>query len=88
MLEGKEHGVLLLQSLQCSQRELFTHLWPKNLASRFNAFRNVLFCLAAFMLISFIFSYLESFFAVFYLSFYFLLATGRSACEDQNQSGA
>ena len=32
-----------------------------------------------FMLISFIFGYLESFFVVFYISFYLHLATGRSA---------
>ena len=31
------------------------------------------------MLISFIFSYLESFFVVLYVSFYFILAQGASA---------
>ena len=36
---------MLLRSLRCLRRELFTYLSPKHFQWRFNAFRGALFCL-------------------------------------------
>ena len=83
MLEDNGHGVLLVHSLLCLRRLLFTHLRPENVESRLYAFRSALFCLGVILLISFIFSYLESFFVGFYLSLYFILAQKASARDQE-----
>ena len=48
VLENKGHGVVLVHSLRCLPRLLFTYLRPKNLSSRFYAFHSALFCLPVF----------------------------------------
>ena len=48
VLAGKGRGFLLVRSLRCLRRLLFTCLRPKSFSSRFNAFRSALFGLAVF----------------------------------------
>ena len=79
VLDDGRDGVMFLLALRRLRRYLFVYLSSKFSTSCFNAFRRALFALSVSMLFGFIFSYLENFFVVFSLSFYFILALRISA---------
>ena len=72
---------MFVLALRRLRRYFFVHLssnFPLRVLTRFAAhFLSQPF----FRLISFIFSYVEIFFVVFFLSFYFILALRNSACD-------
>ena len=73
---------MFVLSLQCSQRVLLAYLGFKMFDCVLTRFAARFFAWLFFMLITFIFSYLETFFVVFYFSLFLYPATGRSARDD------
>ena len=67
---------MFLLTLRRLRRYLVVYLISKFSTLCFNAFRCAFFVLAVLLVISFIFSYLEDFFVLFFLSFDFILSCG------------